>query len=267
MAVIPRPDALSPKRLQRLLAYSGCVAQIAVQYFAAHEVDYLARGVVGAGIVTLVSLIEVLENAPQQLWIGVHRLVVGSRFTGSEAVTGKQAEQRVVVLRVEHLVRQRYRAGVVDAILQRVPAEQSAVEVRDAAEERVLAAAAAAGRHRVEEQRDEEATVVFVLRRIRYSVPQIREINDRAFPIRLSEPPFGLEEPEEEDAAHLASGPCAGIILAERFDDSVILIMRLESRGHAVPDGSVFLVELGGNALDAELLLPRLRYLQQARVR
>ena len=43
----------------------------------------------------------------------------------------------------------------------------------------------------------------------------------------------------------------------------MVLVVRQQRLGYAVADAGVFLVELGGDALDAELLLPGSRNLQQ----
>ena len=70
------------KGVQRTLANAGFVSQVAVQGLAAHELDYLPRRVVGAGVVTLIALVKVFEDPAQQLWVGVHGLVVRCRLPG-----------------------------------------------------------------------------------------------------------------------------------------------------------------------------------------
>ena len=75
--LIPGACSLLPKGIQRTLVDAGFVPQVAVQSLAAHEVDDLTRRVVGAGVASLIALVEVLEDPAQQLWVGVDGLVVG----------------------------------------------------------------------------------------------------------------------------------------------------------------------------------------------
>ena len=75
---------------------------------------------------------------------------------------------------------------------------------------------------------------------------------------------LGLKEPKKEHAAHLSSSPGAGLLLAEGSDYGMVLVVGQERLGYAVPDGGILLVELGSDALDAELLLPQPGHTQQA---
>ena len=86
-------------------------------------------------------------------------------------------------------------------------------------------------------------------------------------PARLPQPTFGLEEPQEEYASHLAGGPSAGFVLGEGLDHRMVLVVRQQCFSYTVSDGGVLLVEPGGNALDTELLLPGFRNFQQVRAR
>ena len=212
---------------------------------------------------SLVALVEVLEDAAQQLRVGVDRLVVRCRLPGGESIAGEQAEKCVVVFRVEYLVRQGHFAHVADAVLEGAASEQSTVQVRNEPQHRVFALAAAAGRHGIEEHRGQDAAKVFALLCVRATVPQVQQIGCRATPVGFSQPLLGLKEPNEEHPAHLPGGPRTGVVLTERLDHRVILIMGQQRIDHAVSNGGVLPVELGGYPFDAELMLPCPGYFQQ----
>ena len=269
--LISGTNGLLSEGVQCGLVDACLVAQVAVQGFAAHEVDDLPRRVVGAGIVALVSLVEVLEDAAQQLWVGVDGLVVGRGLPGSESIAGEQAEEGlllaffVVRIGVEHLVRQGNFSRVVNAVLQSVPAEQAAVQIGHEAQDRVLPPAAASRRHRIEEHWGQDAAIVVALLRLCPLVPKVQQVSWRTHPSGFSQPALGLKEPEEEHPAHLAGGPGAGLLLAEGSDYGMVRVVGQQCAGNAVADCGVLLVEPGGDALNAELMLPQPGYFQKTR--
>ncbi len=218
--------------------------------------DDLARRVVGAGIVALVALVEVLEHPAEHLRVGVDRLIVRGGLARGEAVARKQPENAVLLVRVKHVVGQGDLAAAFDTIFEGVRPEQPTVEVRSVLQQLLDLPAAVALGHGFEEERHEETAIEAPLN----AVPPLPQPAQVAGPATAgaaaAEPTFGLQEPEEQDAAELAGCPGAPVVPGERAHRRVLRVRVQKGLREAVPDACVLKIKPLGHALDAKRLPP-----------